>query len=291
MRFALTCTDRYLGVFQTLVQGGWQPARLFTTPVDHRIHENKAVLAYAAELGIPVHFSRLGESDLAALAADGVSTLVVASYNWKIPDWRPHLRYALNFHPSPLPIGRGPYPLVNALLEGLATWGVTCHQLTDALDAGPVLVQERFPLAADESHDSLDLKVQLAAKRLAARVATELPTLWESATPQVAAEGCYWRHWNEADRTLDFSQALAAVQQRLRAFGRIECIAVVNEVRIFVRRAVGWPERHTHRPGAVVHVDGDTLVVAVPDGLLAILEWNLLDPAAHTGTHAGNIRR
>ena len=38
MRFAITATDRYFGVLQALIEHGWQPLKLFITPVDRRMH-------------------------------------------------------------------------------------------------------------------------------------------------------------------------------------------------------------------------------------------------------------
>ena len=281
MQFAITASDRYLGVFETLVNAGWKPLKLFTTPGDQRIHRNEAVIKYAQGLGIEIQISRLGQKDLAALAAAGCEALVVASYNWRIPDWRSYLQYAINFHPSPLPAGRGPYPMVSALLEQQQTWAVSCHQLSEEFDRGKILAAEAFPLHGEECHESLDLKIQMVAKRLAARVASDFPALWTNAREQGA--GSYIKLWGPAERALDFSATVDQVLRKVRAFGMIEVTATVNNVNIFVRRAVGWREAHGHTCGAVAHVDGMSLVVAAKDGYIAILEWSFFDPAATTG--------
>ena len=124
MRFAVTCTDRYLNILQTLVERGWTPVKVFTARVDNRLHRNTAVLDYAKRLKLEVQISRLTDTNLRELADRGCEALVVASYEWRIGDWRPYLRYALNFHPAPLPHGRGAYPLPAAILEGSPTWGL-----------------------------------------------------------------------------------------------------------------------------------------------------------------------
>ena len=51
---------------------------------------------------------------------------------------------ALNLHPSALPRFRGPDPVFWQLRAGVARAGVTVHVATDAVDAGPIVVQRWF---------------------------------------------------------------------------------------------------------------------------------------------------
>jgi methionyl-tRNA formyltransferase len=277
MRFAITCSDRYLGVFEAFLKAGWTPVKLFTVPLDNRYDHNQAAIARAGSLNIPVQISPITPADLADLAGR-CDALVVASYNWRIGDCTPHLAHAVNFHPSPLPIGRGPYPAVKAILDGATQWGVSCHKLEREFDSGAILAQDRFPLAADECHESLDIKIQLAMNRLAHRVAANLPALWQAAAPQCG--GSYWPRWTEAERSIDFGLPVEHISRHLRAFGLIESLARVNDTVLHVRRAVAWTESHGNRPGAVVHINNRTLVVAARDGYVALIEWSLMNREA-----------
>jgi methionyl-tRNA formyltransferase len=283
MRFAITASDRYVDVFQTLVERGWTPVKVFTGWVDNRVHRISALLEQAKRLGLEVQISRLTETNLRELADQGCEALVVASYQWRIGDWRPHLKYAVNFHPAPLPHGRGSYPLPAAILEEATTWGISCHKVEREFDSGDVLKTIEFPLSAAEEHDSIDLKVQLAAKRLTADVADHFVEYWNAATPQVG--GSYYPKWTDADRRLDFSQTVEKILRRVRAFGPIECTAHLNKAVLFVRRAVGWTESHSVPPGTVVHFNSLSFVVAVADGYIGLTEWSLVSPDAVTGTY------
>lgn len=284
MKFAITASDRYLGVWQAFVAQGWQPLKLFISPTENPLFPNRAVLEHARQHGIDVQASPLRQRDLDDLAQRECEALIVASYNRRIGDWRPYLRYAVNFHPSPLPIGRGPYPLVPAILGGHRAWGVSCHRLEAAFDSGPLLASQRFPLAPDECHESLGLKVQLAAQRLAAVVAGDFERLWQAATPQ--GEGNSVPLWTDADRTLDFDQGVADLMRRIRAFGLLECLATINGVTVHVRRAVAWEQTHDHQPGSLVHSSAMQMVVAARDGFVGIIEWHLHAPQAAIGTPA-----
>ena len=278
MRFAITLTDRYLPVFDAFLAAGWQPIKVFTSPVDDRIFHNKLTLERARQLDLPVQISRMLDADLADLHTRECDVLVVASYRWRISDWQPHVRYAVNFHPSPLPIGRGAYPLVRSILDGYTQWGITCHKVTARFDSGDILAQENFPMAPDECHESLDLQTQLASGRLAERVARDFEALWRGATPQ--GEGTYWKLFTDADRTLDFHQPIERIMRTVRAFGEYECLAKVADAQVYVRRAVAWRAQHQHPPGAVAYNSAMRLVVAASDGYVGLLEWSLIGPDA-----------
>ncbi len=278
MRFAITAVDRSLAIFDALLAEGWTPVKLFTIPPITTPHVNKDVIARAVERGIPVQVTRMDDGDLRDLAARGCDVLISASYDWLIGDWRPHLKYGLNFHPSLLPDARGPYPTFQALLEGRRRWGVTCHKLEPKFDVGDILASEAFELTDDDCHETLGFKTQMAFKRLTQRVARDLPALWSQATPQ--GPGTYWKRLTDEDRRLDFTQPVETILRKVRAFGLTEAIAKVNGQTLYVRRAVGWTEAHDHPAGTVVHADGRRSVIAASDGYIGILEWSFLPPAA-----------
>jgi methionyl-tRNA formyltransferase len=283
-RFAIATSDAYQCVLEAFLAAGWKLEKLFTSPGDW-MHDNKLVINRALELGTSVQHSPINDSDLAALGSSDCTILIVASYPWKIPAWQPYLKHALNFHPSPLPEGRGPYPLIRAIIDQHPQWGITCHQINEKFDQGDILDAETFQINPDERHETLRLKTQMAAARLAQRVANDLNTLWQQAKPQ--SEGSYWPLWSEQERILDFNQPVATIMRKIRAFGNLECIATINNVTIFIHSAQGWLEPHTTRPGAVVYSNGLALVIAAADGVIAITEWSFNAPGATTS----NTRR
>jgi methionyl-tRNA formyltransferase len=283
MRFAFAGIDFLGGVFLTLLDQGWEPVKLFTRPCDNVYDFNDVTIARARSLKLPIQMSRIRASDLAHLATLKCDALVVAGYPWLVKDWEPHLAYAVNFHPSPLPIGRGPYPLFQAILSAAPDWGMTVHSLTPAFDMGPLVAQDRFQVSPDETHDTLLAKCQMAGRRLAALLATDLPRLWADATLQ--GDGTYWPRVTEAQRTIDFTRDVADVLRTVRAFGSIESLAQVDGKRLYVWHAAGWTESHRHKPGEVVHKHRRHIVIAVRDGFVQLTGWSALAP--ETAREAG----
>ena len=152
---------------------------------------------------------------------------------------------------------------LRAILEQRKTWAMSCHKVAPEFDTGDLMAAEEFALHEDESHESLNLKLQIAAGSLARRVAPNFTELWDKATPQGTGE--YWPVFSEAERTLDFRTPVATILRTFRAFGNLECYAHLNRERIYVRRALGWPEPHGLRPGSVAHVNGQEVVIAVQE--------------------------
>ena len=279
MKFAIATSDSYQCVLEAFLGAGWQLEKLFVSP-DNWMYSNQQVIARALELGATVQHSPVKDRDLAELG--GCDLLVVSCYQWKIPRWEKHIRHAINFHPSPLPEARGPYPFVRAILEMRTSWAATCHRINEKYDSGDILAAEHFPMDQDENHESLRLKTQMATGRLAARVAMSLQPLWDAALPQ--GEGSYWSKWSDQDRIIDFSAPVETIMRKVRAFGDIECVATINNITLFIHRAKGWVEPHRVAPGAVVHANNFVMVVAANDGYIAITEWGLNAPGAVVST-------
>lgn len=286
MRFAMACNDRFLGVFQALVDAGWQPVKVFSLVPGSVAHPNHDALAYAAGLGLPIQLSPITPQDLRSLADAECETLAVAEYDRLVPDWSPFLRHAINFHPSPLPEGRGRYPQVRAILEGRGEWAVSCHRISPEVGCGDVLASERFALGPDEWHESLDVKLRFAAQTLAARIAGDFAAFWDGARPQ--GEGSHWRGLRDIDRTLDFDMPVPDILRQVRAFGELETIVHLRRMTVHVRRASGWTEAHSHKPETLISAT-HPLVIAAADGYICLHDWSLIprDAAHRAGSHAG----
>lgn len=276
MRFAFAGIDFLGDVFLTLLERGWEPVKLFTRPCDGIYDFNDTVVARARALKVPIQLSRIRTPDLAALRNLGCEALIVAGYPWLIRGWEEHLPYGANVHPSPLPLGRGPYPLFQAILEDRVTWGITAHALAPSFDTGSILAQETFAIAPTETHDSLLAKCQMGAKRLAVTLSSDMAGLWAAAEPQT--NGSYWPRISETQRTIDWSRTVADAMRVVRAFGTIEAVAVVDGSRLFVRAASGWTEPHRYRPGTLVQAHRRHLVVAVRDGFVQVTQWSAISP-------------
>lgn len=153
---------------------------------DHKLTPSPVKLL-AKENKIKV-FTPVSKIELLAIShkllAQKAELFVVAAYGLIIPPEILNIptRGVLNVHPSILPKYRGASPIQAAILKGELETGVTIMQMDEEMDHGPVLTQQKIPLASNENTPSLTEKLaQLGGKLL---VETIPPYLSEKITPQ-----------------------------------------------------------------------------------------------------------
>jgi len=117
----------------------------------------------ARERGIPVIFATNSNQSMVAdrLRMMQPDLIGVAIYPRRIPQEIIALAPlgAINVHPSLLPRHRGPLPLFWTYHADDRDAGVTVHHMNQILDAGDIIVQERFPLPRAYPVEKLDADV------------------------------------------------------------------------------------------------------------------------------------
>jgi UDP-4-amino-4-deoxy-L-arabinose formyltransferase/UDP-glucuronic acid dehydrogenase (UDP-4-keto-hexauronic acid decarboxylating) len=81
---------------------------------------------------------------------------------------------AFNLHLSLLPRFRGLAPIPHVILAGERETGVTLHEMVEALDAGDVVAQVRFPVAPRETATTLYAKSLAATRVILRRIVPDL---------------------------------------------------------------------------------------------------------------------
>lgn len=228
MKIAYLGIDLLKPVLDALLAEGCQVLKLFTCPVDNVTEFNTAVIQTAEGRGIPYTLSRITAADLDKLSAQGCQLLVCAGYYYRAPvtDAFP----MVNFHPTPLPVGRGSWPMPRLILEGTEFGGVTAHKMAADFDTGEILLQERFPLAGREDHRTYMEKVYEKVPGMVHKLVNDLPQVLANAQPQGAGE--YWPLPREADWTVTPDMDAARADLILRAFYGYECVYRDGERRI-----------------------------------------------------------
>jgi len=124
------------------------------------------------------HESR--EARDAAMAAwleeQGVTLVVLAGYMHLLtPAFLERFPDAVvNVHPSLLPDFPGMHPVEDQLAAGVHESGVTVHLVDQGVDSGPVLAQERVPVLAGDTAETLHARIKAIEHELLPRVVGEL---------------------------------------------------------------------------------------------------------------------
>jgi phosphoribosylglycinamide formyltransferase-1 len=80
----------------------------------------------------------------------------------------------VNVHPSLLPEFPGAHAVEEQLAAGIAESGATVHLVDEGVDSGPILAQERLPVLAGDTPETLHARIKELEHRLLPRIVGEL---------------------------------------------------------------------------------------------------------------------
>ena len=171
--------------------------------------------ALGLEVRTPLNFR--AEEDRAAFAALDLDAAVVVAYGLLLPqavlDAPRH--GCFNIHASLLPRWRGAAPIQRAIMAGDVETGVCIMQMEAGLDTGPVAMEARTPINADDTaatlHDRLAEIGSTAIVEALAQLAAGALTL----TPQ-PAEGVYAAKIDKAEARIDWTRPAEEVDRLIR---------------------------------------------------------------------------
>jgi methionyl-tRNA formyltransferase len=206
-------------VLERLAASDHRPALVVTRPDAPRGRGRRLqpppVAETARALGLElIQPERLHDDDvLERIAAAEPEALAVCAYGALIREPLLSAYEILNVHPSLLPRWRGAAPIERAIMAGDEVTGVSIIRLVEALDAGPICLQDEEPVGPDDDYGTLSARLERLSGDLLVRALDERPPFEEQ-----AADGLTYAHKIEArDRALDFTLAPEAVERQVRA--------------------------------------------------------------------------
>jgi methionyl-tRNA formyltransferase len=200
--------------------------------------------------------------------------MVVAAYGLILPKAVLKLpRFGcINIHASLLPKWRGATPIQHALLAGDTETGISVMQMDEGLDTGPVLLQTRLRIAADDTAQTLhDKLAQLGGETIVRTLrALEHGELQPQPQPQQGAS--YAGKLGKAEAHINWGKDAVQVERTVRAFNpNPGAYTTLNGETLKIWKA-RLEERMSGKPGEIVSVDRLGIVVACGTGAVRIEE-------------------
>jgi methionyl-tRNA formyltransferase len=237
-----------------------------------------AVKVAAGELGVPMlqpEKVRTPET-AAALAAFAADLFVVVAYGRILPQSLldlPRLG-AYNVHASLLPRLRGAAPIQWSIIRGDSETGVSIMRMEAGLDTGPVAATRRIAIADDDTAGTLSAKL---ADLGAGLLAETLPAIAEGGvrlTTQDESAATLAPLLTKADGHLRFDRPARVVSAQARGvdpWPRATAMLDGEPLKLFKPHVA----EGSGRPGEVLGLRGEGLVIACAEGAIAFDELQL----------------
>jgi methionyl-tRNA formyltransferase len=178
---------------------------------------------------------------------------------------------AVNLHPTPLTVYRGPNP-ARLVYDGWPTIGATLHWMDEEFNTGPILSQHTAPRPEDVTPDSLRTAWRPLMARALAEGA-ERAIAGAPGDPQDHPQASYAALFTEAERWLSWGEPMRAIQRKVTAlnlFGSPTARATLEGRAYLIERAVPQGGLPVDPPGTVLDRQADGWLVAVADGAMQV---------------------
>src|SRR6266404_7579602 len=146
--------------------------------------------------------------------------IIVVGYGRIIPQWMIDLpRFGnLNLHASLLPKYRGAAPIQWAIAQGESITGVTTMKIDAGLDTGDILMQREFPIAPDDTAETLAPKLATMGAELMIETLQGLERGTITPRPQDDTQASLAPLLKKEDGLIDFSRPAGEIHNRVRGF-------------------------------------------------------------------------
>jgi methionyl-tRNA formyltransferase len=154
------------------------------------------------------------------LTAINPDAVIVVGYGRIIPQWMLDLPPLgnINLHASLLPKYRGAAPIQWAIAQGETITGVTTMKIDAGLDTGDILLQEKIPIAPDDTAETVAPKLAAVGANLIVATLHGMQAGNISPRPQDHTQSTLAPILRKEDGLIDFSRPAPEILNRMRGF-------------------------------------------------------------------------
>lgn len=127
----------------------------------------------------------------------------------------------INFHPTLLPKGRGPAPIINSILKDFKISGVTLYYLSEGLDDGDIIGQKKFDIKKNDHASDVYEKVIQGGKELIKKYLPLIAKNEAPRKPQDESKATYFDKPELKDNKIDLEkESIEEIFRKIKALSR-----------------------------------------------------------------------
>ncbi len=224
----------------------------------------------------PLNFKQ--QDSLNQLASYQADLMIVVAYGLLLPQAvldTPRLG-CINVHASLLPRWRGAAPIQRAILAGDKETGVGIMKMEAGLDTGPVLLEARCAIDANDNAQSLhDKLAELGAATLLESL-VDIEQRLQHTIPQDDSQMTYAAKLQKQEAVIDWQQSAVQILRQVNAFNPWPVAqTLLNGEVLRIWQAEQLPEQSNAQPGTITAVSKQGIDVATTDGSLRITQLQM----------------
>ncbi|MBX9660516.1 MAG: methionyl-tRNA formyltransferase [Nitrospiraceae bacterium] len=182
----------------------------------------------------------------------------------------------VNVHGSLLPKYRGAAPVQWAVINGETETGITTMLMDEGMDTGPMLLQEQLPILPDDTAGTLAPRLAELGGRLLVDTIARLKAGTLTPTKQEDGQATMAPLLKKEDGLIAWTTSATALASRVRGLSPWPgAYTFLGEERWNIWKAVPHSAPTTEKPGTIVTVNKQSILVATGEGLLDLQELQL----------------
>lgn len=179
----------------------------------------------------------------------------------------------VNVHGSLLPKYRGAAPVQWAVINGEPETGITTMLMDEGMDTGPMLLQERIPILAEDTAGTLASRLAELGGRLLVETIRQLKAGTVMPKAQDNSQATMAPLLKKEDGVIDWTHSAQSIANRVRGLSPWPgAYTFLGHDRWNIWSAVAKPMRSDEQPGAIITVTKHSIQVATGEGCLELVE-------------------
>lgn len=179
----------------------------------------------------------------------------------------------VNYHPSMIPLYRGAAPAARAIMNGESQTGVTLMEVTEEMDAGDIIAQEKDVIYEHEDCGELEARLADLGIRL---IRETIPSFLEGSVgkkPQDSSYATYALPIRKEELEIDWSGNAAEIRNKIRGLSpKYGAYTIFRGKRLKIWKALATEEAMGSKPGELSLKGKEGIIARASSGGIELLE-------------------